>query len=773
MALYFQRCTTNPRTLIITTQLMELIIIPVLHPPIIRWQLSDGMIITGNGAFIIKDSSGPFYANGGYIYVSYYDTKIARAENCVFNNAENTDNYDHKYEYDPLGYTSWDGFNSTIAWLGNIYTASSSQKIAAASFYTIEQNTSYLLRIYKNPNNGPVNTSGPVLTQTGSFTNAGYHTVNITGTLPSVSNGQTFSVVVRLTCPTWTSPIAVEQPIQYESSTATANSGESYVSSNGTTWTDMTSRMTNTNVCLKAFTYDDTRTVTTPVIKPAGGRYAVGTVVSMSTTTSGATIYYTTDGTDPTTSSNQYTAPFTQYGDATIKAKAFKTGWNTSGVTNQTYDIYNIFYVSPMGNDFFPGLSWGTAKATINNAISFARYGDEVWVASGTYFENVDVPAGISIYGGFNGTELMRWMRDWTLNNTIIDGGGISWAVRVQTGAFPTDTHVDGFGITNGYYPTGGGIYLMSNASPTIAHNCIYDNTAYGTFPNGKGGGIYSDIGAPVIKQNKIYLNTAETNGGGIEIENGLNPMIENNLIYRNHALNDGGGVSVDVGGGVTLRYNTIVQNNANLNGGGYNNFNAAVTIYNTIFYRNNSGIYFNGGALSLLYNCVFGNTMYNYMNIPPGIYDLIVDPMLVNIAASDFHLLPISPCINAGLSVVPWSGEVDFDGWIRQQSGFSNQFEASDIGAYEVPVNMGIVNTIYLLSPITINFGGTVQSMVGGFLTVIPLSGPPVFIMTPTAYSFMPNQKINVIGVKTTSSVTQMPIIAVIQPDVPVLVEK
>lgn len=72
--------------------------------------------------------------------------------------------------------------------------------------------------------------------------------------------------------------------------------------------------------------------VATPEITPADGTVFEGTTqnVSISCSTSGASIYYTLDGTDPTTSSIPYNSAFTIYGTKTVKAIAIKEGMTNS-----------------------------------------------------------------------------------------------------------------------------------------------------------------------------------------------------------------------------------------------------------------------------------------------------------------------------------------------------------------------------------------------------------------------------------------------------------
>ena len=66
-------------------------------------------------------------------------------------------------------------------------------------------------------------------------------------------------------------------------------------------------------------------TVTAPTITPDGGDILASQQISMSAE-DGASIYYTINGNNPTTSSTLYTAPFTLNSGATVKAIAVKDG---------------------------------------------------------------------------------------------------------------------------------------------------------------------------------------------------------------------------------------------------------------------------------------------------------------------------------------------------------------------------------------------------------------------------------------------------------------
>jgi len=70
--------------------------------------------------------------------------------------------------------------------------------------------------------------------------------------------------------------------------------------------------------------------VETPTISPNGGGFTSSVDVTLATNTAGAVLYYTADGSEPTTQSAQYGGPFTLAEDTTVMAKGFLGGYDPS-----------------------------------------------------------------------------------------------------------------------------------------------------------------------------------------------------------------------------------------------------------------------------------------------------------------------------------------------------------------------------------------------------------------------------------------------------------
>ncbi|MGC2637390.1 MAG: chitobiase/beta-hexosaminidase C-terminal domain-containing protein [Acidobacteriaceae bacterium] len=88
-------------------------------------------------------------------------------------------------------------------------------------------------------------------------------------------------------------------------------------------------------------TYAITLPAATPTFSPAAGTYNTAQSVTISDTTAGASIYYTTDGSTPTTSSPLFSssAPIAVAATTTISAIAVASGTTTSAVATATYSI--------------------------------------------------------------------------------------------------------------------------------------------------------------------------------------------------------------------------------------------------------------------------------------------------------------------------------------------------------------------------------------------------------------------------------------------------
>jgi len=79
--------------------------------------------------------------------------------------------------------------------------------------------------------------------------------------------------------------------------------------------------------------------VATPVITPNSGSFVNSVEITITCATNGASIYYTSNGDSPTTSSTLYENPFTLTETATVKAIAIKADFDDSGIATATYTL--------------------------------------------------------------------------------------------------------------------------------------------------------------------------------------------------------------------------------------------------------------------------------------------------------------------------------------------------------------------------------------------------------------------------------------------------
>ncbi|MEN6370801.1 MAG: right-handed parallel beta-helix repeat-containing protein [Armatimonadota bacterium] len=385
--------------------------------------------------------------------------------------------------------------------------------------------------------------------------------------------------------------------------------------------------------------------------------------------------------------------------------------------------------VSPTGDDLNDGSSWYLAKRTINAGISEASIdGGEVWVAAGTYNENVILLPYTYLYGGFAGNEVERSARDYKANSTIINGGAAESAVLAAYIPSSAVSGIDGFRIQNGSGSPisakmyGGGIFCYY-ASPVIENNTITGNVAtYGggiglsnsssritnnritANSSGSGSGIYCDKSSPIIDNNIILGNIGGTNGqGGIYLNNSpaqiLNNTVSGNsgsggiVCYTSSAVIANNVISANYSYGLWLSGSPsalVVNNSIAGHDIGLWCANSSPTIVNNLITHNDSaGVYVSGTTSSpiLKNNCIYTLNGVNYTGITDKTGkdgNISVDPKIASPEYGQLYLQPSSPCIDAGDNSLVQGTWVDRNGQPRIQDGNGDATAITDIGAYE-----------------------------------------------------------------------------------------
>jgi hypothetical protein len=385
------------------------------------------------------------------------------------------------------------------------------------------------------------------------------------------------------------------------------------------------------------------------------------------------------------------------------------------------------------------GTSWETALRAIQEGIDAASDGEIVIVAEGRYTENIQfhgknivvrsrdpldpavvsrtVIAGSSATGRvsvvtFAGTE----EETCVLSGFTISNGNAAYGGGICGGSSEHQTHatIENNIITSNSADSGGGLAYCGGI---VQGNTIAENSATNAY--GEGGGLAFCDGT--IRNNIIRGNSCVWRGGGLARCNGniqgntisansassgaglayCEGCIERNMISQNSAKVWGGGL-YRCGG--DIQNNKIVGNSAGLGGGALASCGGAIR--NNTIVGNSAGN--TGGGLAWcdndIRNCiVWGNTAPTYPQVyqsPEITYSCIqdwteggegnisdnprfVDPEGPDKASrtyddNDYHLLPDSPCVDAGRNEGWMLETVDLDGNPRLWNG------RVDMGVYE-----------------------------------------------------------------------------------------
>lgn len=324
----------------------------------------------------------------------------------------------------------------------------------------------------------------------------------------------------------------------------------------------------------------------------------------------------------------------------------------------------NVICVALSGDDSNDGSSWANTKRTIKVAMESATQGQEIWVAVGYYSESIQPRDGISIYGGFSGSERSVEERQ---------AGSRSSVNGIWCDTYTQETVVDGFKISDG-----GGIKLQDYA---ILRNCEFCNNKFSVI-------TASCMRKSCIIENcNIHDNILESSISGVVMTSGTGVVTLVNCFIQG---NDQGPAIFNSGYVKTI--NCVITNNyAGVRSWGY-----GAQFINTTFASNrNYALAVNNDVQ--LYNCIIWNDgISNYQGESISIvqehceYVLEADNSSVQFVSpityngdwtqADWRLSPGSTCIDSGANVFYAIDEdpYDIDGNPRIANG------VIDMGAYE-----------------------------------------------------------------------------------------
>jgi C1A family cysteine protease len=203
----------------------------------------------GIGAWLVKNSWGTDWGNNGYFWLAYNSSCMGEIAYLKY---KNYDPNEKLYYWDEAGQVGVVGYSAPSAWMANIFTSSQNGSLTHVDFWTTSNNAQYQIQVYLDGNisDGLQNLT---TSQSGTWQEFGYYSIPLTSPV-SLTNGQPFTIAVKMTTPGCNYPL----PIEYKwvsGSTTVCNppiqTGVCYVSPDGTSWTDIGADY-NWNACLRA-----------------------------------------------------------------------------------------------------------------------------------------------------------------------------------------------------------------------------------------------------------------------------------------------------------------------------------------------------------------------------------------------------------------------------------------------------------------------------------------------------------------------------------------
>ena len=285
----------------------------------------------------------------------------------------------------------------------------------------------------------------------------------------------------------------------------------------------------------------------------ASGTYTTYQNVTLTATDnfdSNPTIYYTLNGTTPTTSSTRYTGPINIYKNSTtLKFMAVDAAGNQAPVQTMTYIID------------LPIIDFNTSKvySTIQGALddSLTSNGDTIELKNGTYNEDVTVNKKVIVMSvpGSNAT-----VQSFTVNSggsgSTIQNLTVTNGISLNSA---TNCLIKGNIITNGVTLSGGNNNIISNNTISGSENGIsISSSSYNTISNNTLSN--NDIGIDLSGSNNNITGNEITHNQWCGIE-GFYTSTNGNLITGNDISNNHGYGIYLLDASITINFNRIVGN--------------------------------------------------------------------------------------------------------------------------------------------------------------------------------------------------------------------
>lgn len=290
-------------------------------------------------------------------------------------------------------------------------------------------------------------------------------------------------------------------------------------------------------------------------------------------------------------------------------------------VMAQPVGAQNIIYVDASADPGGNGTSWAQAYTDVQDALGRAGPSVQIWIAAGTYTPDRGtgirestyvLPSGVSLIGGFDGTEVDVSERDLVNNLSILSGEiGVPDDLSDNIEHIVTSNNTTSSAIIDGIVferakadRFGGGVHTRSG-NPTIVNCTFRDCHAYA------GGGIFARQGNPLIQNCIFENNETVARGAGVYLVS-TDATVRGCTFRFNHCHEGGSGLHI-VSGTPIIEDCFFNDNTSNENGGAMYNI-VATPIINRCTFINNSSIngaaYMNDSGLPILTDCIFRNNI-------------------------------------------------------------------------------------------------------------------------------------------------------------------